>query len=171
MYYPGVFYPPNSTNNNNTALIATPLWVAVGDYPDPSNSNNRLPLILYSGDLAHWTAAALPAGATGQLHAIRASRDPANSGLTQLVAVGDNGLILTSSLTSSATDSGGLATVTVTSTPAVSWASVSYPAGQTPPTSLYGIAFGAPYFSSDRTRGFSLGFQAVGSAGATLNSY
>jgi hypothetical protein len=149
----GVFYATANVQSNGTQT-ATPLWVAVGDYLD--SGNNVVPLILYSTTLSSWTAATLPtlpAGFGGHLRAIRASHDPINGGLTQLVAVGDNGLVLSSPLVST-TGSGSTLSTTITNTPAQTWTAASYS-----PANLNALASG------------HFGFQAAGSGGASLYTY
>ncbi|MDE3010100.1 MAG: hypothetical protein KGI67_04370 [Pseudomonadota bacterium] len=130
----------NETQPDGTFFSAL-LWVAVGDYTDGSGTH---PLIIYTTNAAGtnswvgWNAIEF-AAQTGSLHAVNGITDPGNGGLTQLVAAGDQGLILRDLLATPVTDtSGNVIGATITSTPAQSWSVVS--SGTVNP--LYALVFG-----------------------------
>lgn len=130
----------NETQPDGTFFSAL-LWVAVGDYTDGSGTH---PLIVYTTTAAGpsswvgWNAVEF-AAQTGSLHAVNGITDPGNGGLTQLVATGDQGLILRDLLATPVTDtSGNVIGATITSTPAQNWSVVS--SGTANP--LYALVFG-----------------------------
>ncbi len=155
----GVVY---ETQSDGTS-VATPLWVVVGDYTDAGSVVR--PLILYTTVAPttvnnavvwnSWVAATLPAGLSGSLHAVTFASDPVNGGLTQLIAAGDNGMILRDPLSTPQTDSSGNVTALITSVPAQTWTLANDPSG----TTLRALAHG------------NFGLQAVGDNGTRVFSY
>lgn len=158
-----LFGPVYETQSTGIGQL-TYLWVAVGDYTDSGGVVR--PLILYTNAgptvnsagavvWTSWVAATLPANLSGSLRSIAAATDPVNAGLTQLVAVGDNGLVLRDVLQTPATDSSGNITNFITSTPAQSWSVVGVPTA----ANLNAIVPG------------NFGLQAIGSAGTRIYSF
>ena len=148
----GSFTPSPTTAVPNP--VGQPLFAAVGDYLDSTNTVQ--PLILYSYDLANWTAVALPASLAGtHLRSVAGIRDPASGQLTQLVAVGDAGVILRSNLIV-ATVNGLTASSQYILTPGQVWTPVT---GTTTSAQLNAVVFG------------HFGFEALGAAGTNLHSF
>lgn len=139
-------YVLETQSDGSTSSV--PLWLAVGDYTDGSGVVR--PLIAYTTAApttvnnvltwTSWTTATLPSGLVGGLRAVNASSDPATGGLTQLVAVGDNGMILNDQLSNPVTASDGTVSAFVTSTPAQTWNQLSNP--DTSAANLYALAHG-----------------------------
>ena len=155
----GVVYETNP----DFSQTGVPLWVVVGDYTDAGGVVR--PLILYTTVAPttvnnvvvwnSWVAAPLAASLTGSLRALNAGADPINGGLTQLVAVGDNGLIVRDLLSIPGLDNFGNQIDIITTTPGQTWTAVNSPVSST----LRALAHG------------NFGLQAVGDGGSRIFSY